>query len=38
MLPQIILHEAAAGDHFQAVGADQSQRALDQYRRNAAAA
>jgi hypothetical protein len=38
MLPQIIHHEAAAGDHFQAVGADQFQRALDQFRREAAAA
>jgi hypothetical protein len=38
MLVQVVHDKAAAGDHFHSVGADQSQRAFDQFRGDAAAA
>ena len=38
MLVQIIHDKTAAGDDLQAVGADQLQRALDQFGRDTAAA
>src|SRR5260370_3026431 len=38
VLAQIVDHEAAAGDHLVSVGADQRQRALDQFGGDAAAA
>src|SRR5258708_26818899 len=38
MLAQVIHHEAAAGNHLQSIGADQLQRALHQFRGDAAAA
>ena len=37
MLLQVVHDEAAAGDHLQSVGADQFQRALHQFRRDATA-